>query len=207
LAQDRNSGISDDVTKPRPVGRGFVCRQFAARSNGGHSKRTEMTTDITNDRRIEKLRIVLLPTYVLILGITATAKFISAFGEQQVLSAFDFVIPLPIRYVLIGTAFCEAAVISIILFARHDYFKFLAVNFISALFLLYRLMRGVDTAHHCPCLGTVGAHLGLSPHASNVFLAVTSLVMFTSSLVFLILLLKPKNGLLLSPCPRAPATP
>jgi hypothetical protein len=132
----------------------------------------------------------LLITYVIILGITSLAKLISIFGHQQILDSADFVIPIKIRYLLALAAFVELCVVFNIIWNRNNFYRFLGVNILSSCFLLYHLMSGIQPAHHCPCLGTVGSQLGITERTANFFLGTVAAYMFFSSLLMLVYLVK-----------------
>lgn len=148
-----------------------------------------------NEKPIRLIFRCILGSYVFILGLTAAAKLVSLFGHQQILNTIDFVVPVRIRHLLAFAAIGEMCVIGNILWNRQPFYRFLGVNVLSSVFLLYRFMLGIEPARHCPCLGTVGSQLGLDKRTSDSFLSISAAYMFLSSLLVLVWFLKKSEPL------------
>lgn len=161
-----------------------------------------MSLDSLFDRGVRALLIV----YCIILGMTAVAKIASLGGGQQILRANDLVWSIPIVYLLILATLSEMLVIGIIVYVKSYFVRFLAVNIISSIFILYKLGGYGEPQRHCPCLGTIGSHLGLDNSSINVLTTEFALFLFSSSFAVLMYLAKGQARKDLNPVSLGPSS-
>lgn len=93
----------------------------------------------------------------------ATAKLWTTATGLRLLDVADPVLAVENRYVLLGVAGVELLCAATLLFSRHAWLKALVLLWLGTNFVLYRValwLAGAGTP--CPCLGRLGARLGLS---------------------------------------------
>lgn len=98
-----------------------------------------------------------------LLAAAATAKLWTTATGLRLLEVPDPVLAVENRYVLLAVAGVELLCATTLLFSRHVWFKALVLLWLGTNFVLYRValwLAGAGTP--CPCLGRLGARLGLS---------------------------------------------
>lgn len=118
-----------------------------------------------------------------LLLITAGAKLVSTYHPIPLLFVPDSVFPLlSKRQVLATAAVLELVVALLIVISANTQLKLAGTAWLSFLFLTYRL--GLLLSHapaYCPCLGTLGQDLGLSPQFVSGSMLAASIALFLGS--------------------------
>ncbi len=123
----------------------------------------------------------------LLLAATASAKVISAFGSSVILELNDPVIGIPNQYLLQGAAAIELVLICLIVFARQNTTKLLAIAWLATALCVYRLGLSFAGGARCPCLGTIGDNLHISESTLDGVMIYVLVYMFLGSVVLLFL--------------------
>lgn len=130
---------------------------------------------------------VFIYSALLILTATALMKVFSAGGAGRILDLHDPVLLLPERRVLILVALVELGVSGCLISASSALTKHSLLLWLSTAFLLYRICGAlVAPGRPCPCLGTLGSNLFLSPTVLENLLRFVVAYLLLGSLSFLI---------------------
>lgn len=120
--------------------------------------------------------------------ITASAKFISAFGTEEILNTLNVVFPIKMKSFLLLAATVEYVVAFVLLSKISTRIKILALLWVALSFFLYKLSLWIiDAPSPCPCLGTVTASIGISPNTAAMITDGLIAYYLTGSLSIIIL--------------------
>ncbi len=144
-------------------------------------------------KRIDYLKVeVLQRSFILsciaLLLLSAFAKLYSSFGDAKLLYQLEPLTQIQYRPLLQIVGLIESVAALLILVAKSLQLKYLTVIFLSANFLLYRLMYfvfGIPKAY-CPCLGSLTEQLKLDPGFADLALEGIAIYLFAGSLIGLL---------------------
>jgi hypothetical protein len=92
---------------------------------------------------------------IVILLVTAAAKLLGATGRAAILDLPDPLFGLATRQLIVGVAFVELILATVLLLPLQPQRQFLGLAWLTSNFLLYRVALAVSHPDkHCPCLGT-----------------------------------------------------
>ena len=113
--------------------------------------------------------------------LTAVAKLYSATGTARILTATDPLFHVANRQVMLGAGLMEVVIALYLLMGRNVVPQIHLIFWLSSNFILYRF--GLHYIHYkaCPCLGTLGAKLPLTPESVNRILEFLVLYWFLVS--------------------------
>jgi hypothetical protein len=105
------------------------------------------------------------------LAVTGLAKAFSAIGPARALDAFDPLIGIPFRQILLLVGLAELFIAFFCVFTDKRRLSLLAVAWISTNFLVYRLGLWFIGWHRpCGCMGNLTDLLHISPHAADTIM-------------------------------------
>jgi len=96
------------------------------------------------------------------------SKLYTVGSHLRILELYDPILLIQYRYLLLGAAAIEIICVAALLTSRYSWFKGLILLWLGANFFSYRAalaLSGVPTP--CPCFGSVGSRLGLSPAVAD----------------------------------------
>ena len=129
---------------------------------------------------------------VLLLIAAALSKVWAIAAALPVLNGVDPMFSVNNRYILIGVAIAELSCAAVVAFSAQAWLKALALAWIATNFILYRaalVLSGAGTP--CPCLGGIGARVGLSSAATE-FITKSTVVFFLGVAAFIIVRHRPR---------------
>jgi uncharacterized membrane protein YGL010W len=117
---------------------------------------------------MSKIHRYFILTAGVILGITAIAKIVSAFGAQMFLLQLDPLTGLSFRHLLLLAAAMELPIACLCLFTNKLKLNTLLIAWISTSFLVYRVgLWQMNWQHPCHCLGNLTDALHISPETAD----------------------------------------
>lgn len=129
---------------------------------------------------------------MLLLITAALSKLSTIVAALPILNGVDPIFSVNNRYILTGVAIAELSCAAIVAFSAQAWLKALALAWIATNFILYRaalVLSGAGTP--CPCLGSIGAKVGLSSAATE-FITKSTVVFFLGVAVFIIVRHRPR---------------
>ena len=123
---------------------------------------------------------------VIILLVTAAAKFVSAAGSNPILALPDDLLGISTRSVLVIGGALELLVIIALAIVRSELAKLSVIAWLGSIFAFYRLGKSIlPSQSYCPCLGTITQQLGIAePLAERLMLGVFA-YLFIGSVTFI----------------------
>jgi hypothetical protein len=105
---------------------------------------------------------------VVVLALTAVAKYISVSGHTRILGQADPLFGIAYRQLLLGVAILETSVVLILVFNRNNFFRLALIAWLATNFLLYRIgIWWLNPPQPCGCLGTITDALGIAPKTAD----------------------------------------
>jgi hypothetical protein len=138
--------------------------------------------------RVIHFATVFFGSSIVVLCLTASAKFYSATGSVRVLSLPDPLLHVNNRTLMILAGLAEASIACHLIRSlspkRHGSGA-VALLWLSSNLLAYRLGRFMLGVNMCPCLGSLTEKLGVDPNLINRVLGALALFWFMGSLLIL----------------------
>jgi hypothetical protein len=127
-------------------------------------------------------------TAYLLLGITATTKLVTVVMSTPILAETNLILGVSYRTTLALAAAAEIFTIVVMLIAKTDGIRAVAILSLSAAFWVYRIAASKVHQSHCPCLGNLSDWLHLSSNVTDaislnilLYLSVGSLIVVGST--------------------------
>jgi len=130
---------------------------------------------------------VFVSSAIVILTITATAKFVSSFGSVLILREQDPIFGLTYRTLFWLAGSVELMVVGVCCLSKENRLKILLLSLLATAFGIYRLgFILIDYNKPCSCLGYLTASLHISQEASDLIMEVIFFYLLIGSYTILL---------------------
>lgn len=135
----------------------------------------------------ERAKGLFVTSVVLVLAVTAGAKFISTFGSDRILTIQEPILGISYRNLLLLGAIIEGAVAIYLVCGKAKLSKYLFIAWLGTIFSAYRIALWWEApGKMCPCLGTITGRLPVSASTADLVMKATLAYMIIGSVLLLL---------------------